>query len=152
VTDDEWRMIDHSPNVALTIAWQWSIAVRAQAARVRDGAGVGKIPDAYLLVLAVRNVRRAAKMAMIHFTTHAARDQLCRALADFDAELPGVEAIRNVLEHFDNYAHGTGDMQQDDPMQLCIRIRDHRIDLTKAPGASSRLVHQIRAAAITDRR
>jgi hypothetical protein len=108
VTDDEWRMIDHSPNVALAIAWQWSIAVGAQAARVRDGAAVGRIPDAYLLVLAVRHVRCAADMAMRYFTTAAGRDQLRNAVDNFDAELPGVKEIRDILERCDDYARGVG--------------------------------------------
>jgi hypothetical protein len=87
--DRDWRLIDHSTNVAMAHAWQWALAVRAQAGRVSDGGrSLQQIPDAYLLVISLRNVRRAADMAWAHLTDTAAKGQLREALGDFDDAVP----------------------------------------------------------------
>jgi hypothetical protein len=63
VTDD-WRITEHSPNVALQLANQWAIAVNAQARRIQNPENSQeRIPDAYIQVLALRNLLRAAELA-----------------------------------------------------------------------------------------
>ena len=166
------RAVEHGENIALTVAFQWSIAVRAQAERIRTGSGVGRFSDAYLLVLAVRNVRRAAEMASQHARTGDARDRIAEAIDNLDNELPGARAVRDVLEHFDEYSQGRGHLQQpgvkrgkrqpdedlasqyvinvegaeSDPTALTIRVGDHSVDLAKSPRAAADLVHAVRAA------
>jgi len=167
-------MIDHGPNVALTHAYLWAVAVRAQVQRVVEGNGSPqRTPDAFLLVIAARNVRRAACMALAHLTGTGAREQLREALDHFDTTLPDLEDARNVLEHFDEYTRGVGHRQQrptikpgqraadeplaqqyrvgfehvgDDPRRRRIRIGPHAIELTEAGRAASQLVQEIRAA------
>ncbi len=177
MTDDEWKIIDHSVNVALAHAWQWAVAVRAQVARVVEGSGsLQQIPDAFLLIIAVRNVRRAADMALRHLTNTAAKDQLREALNDFEAALPGVVNARDVLEHFDDYSLGVGNLQQpttrkqqraadeelaqqyriefehidNDRQRPRIRIGPHLLDLDAAGRAASLLVYEVWAAVMTD--
>ncbi|MPZ88958.1 MAG: hypothetical protein GEU81_12970 [Nitriliruptorales bacterium] len=113
---------------------------------------------------------------MTHLTTVAAREQLSEALEDFDAALPGVSRARDVLEHFDAYTRGVGDLQQpnvgrrgrapderlarqyridfdhidDDVGWPRLHIGPYPIDLTEAGRAASRLVDEIWAAAKTD--
>jgi hypothetical protein len=36
------------------------------------------------------------------------------AIKDFDDELPGAKAVRDAIEHFDEYSQGRGDLQQPD--------------------------------------
>lgn len=170
-------MIEHSANVAMSHAWSWAVAVRAQAARIVDGCGTfQEVPDAMMMIGAVRNVRRAAAMALQHLSTDVARVQLQEALDDFDAALPGISAARNVIEHFDEYSVGVGHLQQPevssrlrspdeqlaqqyriyidhadkDPQHPLIRIGPFVIDLAEAGPAASRLVHEIWAANMTD--
>lgn len=110
---EDRRLIDHSPDVALTLSIQWATAVRAQAKRVTEGTGTDEqIPDAYLLVIALRNVRRAAQLAIQTFDTPAARDQLTEALNEFDETLPGAADTRDAIEHFYDYTRGIGNQQQ----------------------------------------
>jgi hypothetical protein len=169
MANDEWQLIDHSVNVGLTTAWQWSVAVHAQAERVANGSGARRVPDAYLLVLAVRNVRRAAEMVKNTVRTTGASVQMSAALERFDNALPGITKIRDVLEHFDDYARGVGNDQQPgvkkgqrvpdeqlamsytinfesvspDPRQFRIRIGTHVVELTQAPLAARNLVRDI---------
>lgn len=166
---DDWKAIEHGANIAITVAWQWSIATASQAERLSAGTGLARIPDAYLLVLAVRNVRRAAQMAVRQARTSEARSRIDSAIQAFDAELPGVSEIRDVLEHFDEYSQGVGDRQQPKLMRrlrlpdealaeqylirlegsstnsasLTIRIGSHRIDLARASDAATSLVGEI---------
>ncbi len=73
------------------------------------GNGYG-LPDALLLLVALRNVRRAAELVIEteSLTKLDARQILADALARFDATLPGVKAARDVVEHLDEYAIGVG--------------------------------------------
>lgn len=158
-------------------AWSWAVAVRAQATRIVEGCGTfQEVPDAMMMIGAIRNVRRAADMALNHLRTDPARTQLQEALDDFDAALPGVNNARNVIEHFDEYSRGIGRLQQpavsvyqraaneqyaqdyriqiehvdNDPNHPQIRIGPYVIDLADAGVAASRLVHEIWAANMTD--
>lgn len=172
MAEETWRAVEHGENIALTVAWQWSIAVRSQAERIKAGGGVTKLPDAYLLVVAVRNVRRAAEMASRHVRTDEARSRIAAAIGLFDNELPGVKEVRDVLEHFDEYSQGRGRLQQpkvkpakrqpdeslasqyvinfesamSDPTALTIRVGSHGFELAKSPRAAAALVHALRAA------
>jgi hypothetical protein len=105
---------------------------------VVEGCGThNEAPDAFLLVMCARDVRRAAEMARKHVATDAARGQLGEALDDFDRALPGVENARDVLEHFDEYTRGAGDLQQPgerrprtpgEELALCYQIGFEHID------------------------
>jgi hypothetical protein len=109
-----------SHNLALSHAWLWAKASEVPAARLLgDGSG---LPDALLLLVALRNVRRAADMAKKSLQRPAAQQILADALARFDERLPGVNAARDVIEHLDEYAVGEGLEQR--------RLRDATPTLT----------------------
>lgn len=57
--------------------------------------------DLQFLVVALRRLRRAAELAR---KVPAAEQRMERAIASFDAELPALLVMRNVGEHFDDYA------------------------------------------------
>ncbi len=166
-------MIDHSPNAAMGHAWQSARTARAQVARVINAIdGMTQVPDAHQAVCAIRNVRRAAAMALEHLTDAAAKDQLREALADFDRAYPNVCEARNVLEHFEDYSRGVGHLQQpelqawkrqpneqlarrfrvgfdwidDDPHRPRVSVGPYEIDLPKAASAASLLPFEIWAA------
>ncbi|MEQ7129471.1 hypothetical protein ABN034_33780 [Actinopolymorpha sp. B11F2] len=149
-----------------------------QSTRVVEGCGRhSEVPDAYLLVLALRNVRRAADMALRHLVTAKARDQLRAALDEFETRLPGAKEARDVIEHFDDYSGGVGDQQQpairqrdsrvpdeqlaqqyridfehvvNDPARSLLHVGPHIVDLTAAGRAASQLVHEMWLAAKTE--
>ena len=81
---------------------QWLRAVEAERDRVKDeGADlVLRQADAALLAVATRNlVRTASAVAGLR------KDPLLdAAIADFESTVPGARSVRNVLEHFDEYA------------------------------------------------
>jgi hypothetical protein len=119
----------------------------------------------------------AAHLALTTFGTQSARDQLNEALAEFDQALPDATSVRNVLEHFDDYTRGIGDLQQSGARakrvaneelartyvpgfhfagesaaskRPILTVGPHTIDLRAAAQAADRLVHEIWAAGKTD--
>jgi hypothetical protein len=63
--------------------------------------------QAMVLVLALRNVLRAAEMAL-QYADPAERPNLESALSRFREALPDLMTARNMLEHFDDYLTGSG--------------------------------------------
>jgi hypothetical protein len=110
---DDWRITENLPAVALSDGWYWYLAVAVQAERVLSGSegDVRRRADALLLVLALRQVVRAAELAR---ATGSERGSaiLTDALERFDSLLPGARSARDALEHFDDYLRGVGDAQQ----------------------------------------
>lgn len=140
VTDD-WRITEHSPNVALQLANQWAIAVNAQARRIQNPDNTQeRIPDAYIQVLALRNLLRAAELAKKTVPSRAATDAIKKAIRAFlDAVIVigtisnqdnALERARNVVEHFDEYYRGTGKQQKQDQADKTLEdlAQDYRID------------------------
>ncbi|MEV6345023.1 hypothetical protein [Actinoplanes sp. NPDC051851] len=154
--------------LALSHAWLWAKACEVPAARLLgDGSG---LPDALLLLVALRNVRRAAELAATSLTNPEAQRRLTDALAEFDAALPGLKPARDVIEHLDQYAIGTGHEQKalqaarpsltraelaaqyavrlegtyDEPI---VQVGPYAIEAVKVPGTAGRLFEAIGAAA-----
>lgn len=151
--------------VALGHAWEWSQAVQLQLERFRRS---GRVSDAYLLVIALRNVLRAAQLAREELVTVVGRAALDQAITTFEETLPGVKSARDALEHFDAYARGRGGTGKDRgtlgpypvtvagsgdrdesgwPGRLVLHIGPHPVDLTTASQAAAALVHAIHLAA-----
>jgi hypothetical protein len=94
----------------------WHQAVALQYARLLPHVAfpmngpLTREADAYLLAIALRNLVRGVTLAKRH--RHPSVQKAMReALARFDAGVPNSKNIRDVLEHFDRYAAGTGDLQ-----------------------------------------
>jgi hypothetical protein len=157
-------------NLALSQAWLWGKAAMVPTARLLgDGSG---LPDALLLMVALRNVHRAATMAQDSLQKPEANQRLVDALAAFDAALPGLIEARDVVEHFDEYRIGDGRVQRallkqgtspevtaaelaeqyaprlegsyDEPI---LRVGPHSIEVTKVHEAVNVLFEGIWAAA-----
>ena len=99
---------------AWNAAYMWADAVVRLADRALNSTNVTTVEhmgDAALLTLALRNVLRAAKLAE-SFSTGEDRQKISRAITDFETALPDAKDARDVLEHFDDYAKGTGYMQK----------------------------------------
>lgn len=119
VTD--WRLTDHSPNVALLLGHQYTVAVHAQARRVQNpNHPMERIPDVYLLVGALHNVLRAAEMARNTIPSRRAKAEIQRAIGIFLSQVvikptkdrgAALVLARDVLEHFDKYMCGIGRRQ-----------------------------------------
>jgi hypothetical protein len=154
-------------NLASGQAWLWAKAAEIPAARLLgDGSG---LPDAMLLLVALRNVRGAAVLAEGSLTQPRAKQLLADALARFDAALPGIKGARDVIEHLDEYAIGEGREQRsshkatpsltaaelaaqyaprlegpyDRPV---VRVGPYTVEADKVPGAAGLLFEGIRAA------
>ncbi|MBM0256325.1 hypothetical protein [Micromonospora sp. 4G55] len=129
-----------------------------------------------MLIVALRNVRRAARMAHSHMRVPQAKEQLAEALVDFDLALPGITDARNVVEHFDEYSIGIGQLQRaqlrdepsltpgeladtfavrfgwtdSDERRPQLRVGQHVIEIGRAGDAASLLVDEIWAALKTE--
>ena len=101
--------------------YTWYRVLAAQADRLAES---GFVPEGYVFVIALRNLRRAA--ALVASALTAAEDQraAAAALAEFDRALPGSKEARDILEHFDDYARGTGALQrhQQAPAQFPVAV------------------------------
>jgi hypothetical protein len=75
-----------------------------------------RIPDTYLLAMALRNVLRAAEMAKRNVRSPLARAEIQKAIGTFLSYVilnpkhdhRALIRARDVLEHFDEYLCGTG--------------------------------------------
>lgn len=99
-------------NLAINAAFTWVRAAMEQATRLLRGASYW---EAYVLLLSLRQVLRAAEMAQSStFQSRRARQILSDAVRRFKSDLPDLVDARDIIEHFDRYAVGKGDLQRDD--------------------------------------
>lgn len=93
-------------------AWVWRRAVALQAERVYEPlAGADRFVDAYLLVIAIRQVYASAP-AMNKGVKGT--DQLLQSATDnFLKDHPSAKDVRDVLIHFDQYQVGEGRLQKE---------------------------------------
>ena len=129
MSDTTWAASDHGANIGLTQAHVWHQAVAMQLRRIRTEAdGFHEMLDAYNLVMDLRQVLRGVEMCADHLTTDPAKAMAAEALADFEQALPGGKPARDVIEHFDEYALGRGNLQQP---SLRLRSRQPDDDLAE---------------------
>lgn len=98
--------VDHSP-------WQRA-GVRTPSNGVRSA-------DAALMVLAMRNLLRAASFVGRQLEWHAKFDSAA-TLQQFNSRLPGVVDARDALEHFDEYETGAGRLQRSNMVPYKFRL------------------------------
>lgn len=139
VTDD-WLITEHSPNVALRLAYLWAMAVSAQARRIQHPHNSSeRVPDTYLLVIALRSVLRAAEMAKNSIPAPDTKREIQQAIGTFARAIvvtnsttkpeQALVQVRDVLEHFDEYLCGTGRWQRRDADKSSEdRAQDYRVD------------------------
>jgi hypothetical protein len=86
----------------------WALAAEVQRDRVIEGGGGDFMNqlDATFLAIAIRNVVRAARWA-----EPLEANAVKTARAEFDSRVPNAVDVRNMLEHFDKYEMGKGDLQ-----------------------------------------
>ncbi|HZT66043.1 MAG TPA: hypothetical protein VFA11_09675 [Acidimicrobiales bacterium] len=92
----------------------WHHGVARQAERVHAATnGVERFVDAYLFVIALRQVLRGAQ-AMLRATSSGGQTDkpLREALATFKGAVGDATKIRDVLTHFDAYHEGAGNLQK----------------------------------------
>lgn len=94
--------------------WTWYQVLAAQADRLADS---GFVPEGYVFVIALRNLRRAAALVASTFTRDEDQQAAAAALAEFDRALPGSKQTRDIIEHFDDYARGAGALQRQQQRQ-----------------------------------
>jgi len=101
-------------SVALWQVETWWAGTALQHRRLSEATSPAHaMADVSMLVLALRNLLRAAYLA-----EKACPDGRIRAaILRFEARLPGLTEIRDVLEHFDEYAEGSGRFQKREPDQ-----------------------------------
>ncbi|MFZ1578305.1 MAG: hypothetical protein WAT47_08155 [Nostocoides sp.] len=122
------------------------------------------IRDADLMcaVTMLRNVVRSARLMAVLTESEHAKAQLNAALGQFSLALPGLNEMRNVLEHFDDYLLGNGRMQQrhgsptfpvwlhvpHQGHQWDLRIGEHTLSLNDVEPAMEPLTHAVHHASM----
>jgi hypothetical protein len=90
----------------------WNRAVQVQAARALGAPdGLDQVVDGLLLALALRNLLRTVEWAerVANSAHHAERSSTLRAArAHFDAAIPDVVDMRDLISHCDAYEGGEG--------------------------------------------
>ena len=114
--------------------YTWYRVLAAQADRLAES---GFVPDGYVFVIALRNLRRAATLVASTLTSTEDQQAAAAALAGFDQALPGSKEARDILEHFDDYARGTGWLQnhQQPPARFPVTV-----DVRPAAGGGRQMV------------
>lgn len=87
---------------------QWLSAVELQRDRLlNDATGGVWLADGAFFAFALRNLLRAVEVAQ----QVSGADDVADALAEFHHAVPAAKELRDVLEHFDRYWLGLGDLQ-----------------------------------------
>jgi hypothetical protein len=135
-----------SVNEAVAYLGVWCHAVEVQAIRIfAEGNGMPDGPmtrqtDSYLFAIALRNLLRAAAL-LRNAAPKSAWSSIDRALNEFERKVPHAVDLRDVLDHFDDYARGKGELQKtrggaSEPNEWYERANDtYRLSLGLAPGA-----------------
>ncbi|MFC9261293.1 hypothetical protein ACFT25_15915 [Streptomyces hydrogenans] len=114
-TAEKWRPTEHGANIGHTSAWMAHRKVALDVHRMfNEGDPDRAVIDAPYTVMALRHVIRGVRMAHSHLKTEAAKKLLNEALTDFHKVVPGGKKARDVIEHFDEYTMGIGNLQQPD--------------------------------------
>jgi hypothetical protein len=121
---EQWKITEHTVNVAAQFADRWATAVAAQARRIQHPEiTFERIPDTWMQVLALRQLLRAVEMARRAEPEDDRRsERIEQAIVEFldtvvvtassEGKASGFKLARDALEHFDEYYQGTGDVQQ----------------------------------------
>jgi hypothetical protein len=103
--------------IAVSQSWWFFQATAQFAADAERSTGPSQQIYARQIFSHLRGLRRCAEMQEAELERlaigQAARDQLRRAVEAFDASVPDVKPGRDTLEHFDEYARGTGKLQSE---------------------------------------
>jgi hypothetical protein len=84
-----------------------------------EGA-VSRQTDYYLFVIALRDLRRAVELVR-RSAPKSAWSDIDKAMNAFDtATACGSVDLRDILEHFDDYAEGKGKLQDEHPCLPCV--------------------------------
>jgi len=115
--------------IAVSQSWWFCRAVALFAADAGRSTGPAQQIYARQIFSQLRGLRRCAEMQEAELERlgigQAARDELRQAVEAFDASVPDVKPGRDSLEHFDEYARGTGKLQRE-------AIRNLGLDLFEA--------------------
>ena len=156
---DQWRITEHTANVAGQLADRWATAVAAQARRIqRPENTIERVPDALVQVSVLHQVLRAAEMGKAAASSKTARQRIEQAIEAFVNEIVVETTIsggraralglaRNVLEHFDAYYQGTGHTQQPGRGSSEDLAQDYRWELDGPADGALRLRIGLRPAA-----
>ncbi len=133
---DQFLLTENSHKVAVQLADRWATAVEAQARRIQSPHDLRvTVPDQYMQVVALHHVLVAAKMARKHVPSESAKVKIDAALTAFLGAIvtnrgqgmnqrEALGLARNVLEHFDEYYCGTGDLQRKDAEKTGLNRED----------------------------
>ena len=118
----------------LAACYIWNRVLATQADRL---ASTGFVPEGYVFILALRNLRRAAALVASALTQTKDRQAANAALVEFDLSLPGAKQARDILEHFDDYARGVGNLQRRQPEPVSFPVT---VDVGPAAGGGRQMV------------
>lgn len=90
--------------------WRWASAAHRQIDRSlsQDASPSDRLFDAFLAVHALKNAHRAARALL---EMYGEQWFPAGTLERFDEEHPDITTVRDILEHFDDYVMGTGNLQ-----------------------------------------
>jgi hypothetical protein len=129
---------------ALGYVTRWRRSVQLQSVRllgdVTDQPDNREV-DFSLFAVALRDLRRAVELVR-KVAPKAAWSGIDLALNEFDAVVPHTQDLRDVLEHFDDYARGDGKLQRGRPLRPVspvtswteIRPGHYSMSVAVAPG------------------
>lgn len=111
----DWADVDlrkHLPAVGFGQLAIWDRAVAQQAVRLETSTGtdMGVQADAYLFAQALRQVLRAAELVADGLTGDPRKQSVETAIREFNAIVPHAKDARDVLDHFDDYVRGMGQL------------------------------------------
>lgn len=103
------------PHAAASFIVRWTRGVQVQHDTIlRTAPGRGDDLAHEFYAIALMNLLRAVRLARDTAPTAEVRDAVDQEIEDFEKAVPALKPIRDIVEHFDDYAIGAGDLQWND--------------------------------------
>lgn len=110
-TPAPWSPDDSLHAISLSEANAWRRAIDLCAGRIRDN-GPDQQTDARLYMLALRQFLKAAALGAETVADTSEAAAMDAARQQFAQAVPGAKEACDMIEHFSEYARGTGNLQQ----------------------------------------
>lgn len=124
--EDRWSPASNPYAIAVSQSWWAMLAVRQFAADAKAAHGPAQQIYARQIFGHLRLLQRCAVMEAKELTRlgidQVHRDQLQDEIDLFDKAVPGAKDARDILEHFDEYARGEGQLQRTARSELGVDV------------------------------
>jgi hypothetical protein len=124
------------------LIWRWWVGIKLQAERISVlPIGADEDAEVWFFAVALRNLLRAVELAQ----RSTGKPEIAAALEHFNSVVPDAKEVRDLLEHFDDYALGIGKKQRADARravdEAAVYVKSYSLTLGRTSGSDRITMH-----------